>query len=286
MIKAVAKKILPNFVIHKLKQFREKLASPEEKRALSIGLNKKEFKRFLEDPDAAANTKELFLFGARKKTKFLKESKAFIIESVFEDAYQLEKIPLSRDKHCKILDIGANVGAFAIAARTHFHHATIHCYEPNASLEEYLQVQAFDVQARYFLEAVGSEEGFFASDERQNEALQSKSVRGMDFTKPGEIKTITLSTAIERMGGYVDILKLDCEGSEWVILKDKKALEKVNYLTLEFHRMSPDGAFDPMDRSTDMHQFAREFVENAGFEILVSRYHSIDSGIFLAKRKS
>lgn len=285
-MKKLLVKVLPKPVVGKLKELRDRFVSAEEKRARAIGLNKKQFKEFMADPDAALNTKQLLLFGAPKKTKFLKESKAFLIESIFEDAYQLEKIPLPRDKHYKIIDIGANVGAFAIAARCHFPHATIHCYEPNIELEEYLRLQAFDVQAKYYLEAVGAEEGYFSTDERANEVLESQSVKAMDFTKPGTIKTITLKTAIERIGGYVDILKLDCEGSEWAILKDREALKKVNYLTMEFHRMSSDGAFDPLDRSTDMHKVAREFVENAGFEILVTRVHSIDGGIFLAKRRS
>lgn len=284
-MKALIKKLLPKPLFEKLRELRDRFVPIEERRARAIGFNRERFRRFMADPDAAAKTTRLYLFGADKKTKFLKESKAFLIESIFEDAYQLEKIPLDRNHHCKILDIGANVGAFAIAARSHFPHATIHCYEPNRGLEEYLKLQAFGVQAKYYLEAVGCEEGSFGSDERQNEVLQSDSVTVMDFTKPGNIKTIPLSAAIERIGGYVDILKLDCEGSEWVILKDREALKKVRYLTMEFHRMSPDGAFDPFDRSTDMHQIARDVVEKCGFEILVTRYHSIDGGIFLAKRR-
>lgn len=274
-------KILPQSVINKL---RDALSTPEQRRARSIGIGRKKFKEFMSDPDAALNTKELHLFGAKKKTSFLRESKAFIIESVFDDAYQLEKIPLPRDKHCRILDIGANIGAFTMAARAQFPNATIHAYEPNPNLEQHLRLQAYAAGAKYYMEAVGKQEGFFSTDEMQNEILQSESVKIMDFTKSGNIKAVSLKTAIERMGGYVDLLKLDCEGSEWVILQDKESLQHVNYITAEFHRFSPDGGFDMYDRSIDIHAKARKFIEDSGFTVLFERYHTVDGGIFVAKK--
>ncbi|MBI5346639.1 MAG: FkbM family methyltransferase [Chlamydiae bacterium] len=288
MIKTLLKKVLPKPLIAKLKSLRHAARnaniSPEERRSFLIGLDRKQFRDFMLDPDAALKTKQLHLFGAMKKTSFLKESKAFIVESVFEDAYQLEKIPISKDKNCKILDVGANVGIFAMAARGHFPNSTIHCYEPHPSLEQHLKWQAYAVSAKYYTEAVGVEDGYFSSDEMQNEILQSQSVKIMDFTKPGNIKVAALKTAIERIGGYVDILKLDCEGSEWVILKDRESLKKVEFLTTEFHRFSPDGSFDIYDRSIDLHEKARKFVLEAGFKILFERYHTVDAGIILAQR--
>jgi FkbM family methyltransferase len=281
-MRSLLKQLLPSALVRALRR----CASPEERRARSIGLNRTAFKRFLADPDAALKTKQLPLFGAMKKTSFLKESKAFLIESVFEDAYQLERIPLSVNEPCRILDVGANVGAFAIAARGRFPRATLHCYEPHSTLEPHLKLQAYAVGAKYYMEAIGREEGYCASDEMQNEILQSESVKIMDFTKPGNIKVTSLKTAIERLGGSVDILKLDCEGSEWTILQDRESLNKVKFLTVEFHRLSSDGSFDIYDRSIDVHEKARQLVTGVGFQILFERYHSIDAGIILARRKT
>jgi FkbM family methyltransferase len=285
-MKEILKQVLSKSTLDKLKNLKDQMKTPEERRALRwMGMDKKSYKSFLKDPEGALKLKQLQLFGAMKKTSFLKESKAFIMESVFEDAYQLEKIPLPKDSKCKIIDIGANVGAFAIAARGCFHNATIHCYEPHPSLEPYLRLQAYATGAKYFMEAVGLQEGYFSSDEIQNEILQSESVKVMDFTKPGKIKVTPLSECLERIGGYVDILKLDCEGSEWVILKDKESLKKIRFLTVEFHRLCPDKSFDIYDRTIDMHQKAKQFVVDAGFDILFERYHTIDAGIIVAERK-
>jgi hypothetical protein len=36
----------------------------------------------------------------------------------------------------------------------------------------------------------------------------------------GEIRMISIRSAIELLGGAVDLLKLDCEGGEWNILEN------------------------------------------------------------------
>ena len=53
---------------------------------------------------------------------------ATFIELLLDDCYGLYKLPRSIET---ILDIGANVGLFGLAARNVFPDATIHAYEPN-----------------------------------------------------------------------------------------------------------------------------------------------------------
>ena len=36
-------------------------------------------------------------------------------------------------------------------------------------------------------------------------------------------------------GGGIDILKLDCEGAEWEIFKDKRAFESIQTIIMEYH---------------------------------------------------
>ena len=64
------------------------------RRARNIGLKGKALRHFLDSPDGASKLEKLNINGGAKKVSFLKESKCFIIESIFEDAYQLEKIDL------------------------------------------------------------------------------------------------------------------------------------------------------------------------------------------------
>ena len=58
-----------------------------------------------------------------------------------------------------VLDIGANIGFFAIAARGYFPEALIHAYEPNPRIIPYLDQQSRIANFKYFPEAVGSVDG-------------------------------------------------------------------------------------------------------------------------------
>ncbi len=75
---------------------------------------------------------------------------------LFDDCYRLSEVhgPVRN-----VLDIGANVGIFAITARHFFPRATIHCYEPNRALEEYLSFHCGEVGAAWFVEGVGYRAG-------------------------------------------------------------------------------------------------------------------------------
>jgi tRNA1(Val) A37 N6-methylase TrmN6 len=69
---------------------------------------------------------------------------------LIEDCYRLGEI---KRPVRTVLDIGANIGLFAIAARHRFPRSTIHCYEPNLALEEHLAAHCSAIDARYYMEA-------------------------------------------------------------------------------------------------------------------------------------
>src|SRR5216683_2059284 len=54
-----------------------------------------------------------------------------------DDCYGLQSIKLNNSVP-KILDVGANIGLFSLAARLAFPQAVIHAYEPNFQLKLYL----------------------------------------------------------------------------------------------------------------------------------------------------
>ena len=53
---------------------------------------------------------------------------------------------------------------------------------------------------------------------------------------------IAFDTAVERIGGDVGLLKLDCEGAEWGILENSKAIDSVAVLTMEYHLWARAGS--------------------------------------------
>jgi hypothetical protein len=54
-------------------------------------------------------------------------------------------------------------------------------------------------------------------------------------TALGRIRLTGIGTAIERIGGKLDLLKMDCEGGEWDILLNNAAFRTVREIRMEYH---------------------------------------------------
>lgn len=129
-----------------------------------------------------------------------------------------------------ILDIGANVGFFSIAARARYPHATIHAYEPNPRVLPFLRSNASGVGIEIYPEAVGAQNGF-ANILDAGESNQART----SIAEAGEIPQVSFDKAIERLGGSVDLLKMDCEGAEWDLFPLINAWKNVRNIRMEYH---------------------------------------------------
>ena len=155
---------------------------------------------------------------------------AIAFKDIFlSDVYGLESLP---QPPRTILDIGAHAGLLSLAARLHFPDAIIHAYEPNPALWPNLDRQSEIGQFTVFHEAVGLSDGKavleFPGDTVFTRCMPSPA---------GEVKVTAISDAICRIAkdGFVDLLKLDCEGGEWNILEDTEAMRRIANLTMEYH---------------------------------------------------
>lgn len=188
--------------------------------------------------------------------------------SIFlDDCYGLRRTPLQEPV---ILDIGANVGLFAIAARAAFPRATIHAYEPNIELEPYLTRQAATGGFTYFLEAVGAEKGYveleFRGDSNQT---RSRTVSN------GVVRQESFAKVIERAGGKVDFAKIDCEGAEWQLFENAEPWTRIDNLAMEYHLWA-------MAEST--HDDVIGIIQRLGFEIIENEVAADDYGLLRARR--
>ncbi|MGC1188529.1 MAG: FkbM family methyltransferase [Candidatus Acidiferrales bacterium] len=144
-----------------------------------------------------------------------------------------------------ILDIGANVGFFSVAARSYFPNATIHAYEPNQRIIPALANQASVANFQYFPEAVGSESGSVEILE-SGDSNQAQTKR----SEQGSAKQASLKQAIARMGGFVDLAKIDCEGAEWDLFQASDCWKNISHLRMEYH-LGTTHSFDEVAGNID-----------------------------------
>ncbi|MCC3405682.1 MAG: FkbM family methyltransferase [Microcoleus sp. PH2017_10_PVI_O_A] len=170
------------------------------------------------------------------------------IEVLLDDCYGVEQLPPSLRT---IIDIGANVGLFPIAARNRFPQAVIHAYEANPNLENYLKHQSEIANFTYFMEALGDRDGKVVLDIREVSGKTRSRV-----SENGDVPMVSLKRAIDRIGGSVDLAKVDCEGAEWLLFEDRDTWQLVQNLSLEYHLWSGH-----------THAETRQVIENLGFEV-------------------
>lgn len=152
------------------------------------------------------------------------------VDLLLDDCYQCEKWCGENQNINNIIDIGANVGIFGLVARQKFPLAKIHAYEPNILLKPYLETQAKAIKMTVFMEGVGKESG------RMRLTLHDDSVQTRsESDQNGEIRMTSFADAIGRIGGKVDLLKIDCEGAEWELFEDSSSWQKIQRVAMEYH---------------------------------------------------
>jgi FkbM family methyltransferase len=199
------------------------------KQAMRLGLDLPLTKLGTTSEYVALLPERLTLNGRRVRVSLPDEQciRGTFLEVVLEDVYGLKRAELPVRA---VLDVGANVGIFCLAARDAFPDARIHAYEPNADLERYLKVQAEATGATCFMEAVALADGFVDLC-LADVSVATKTV----MSDTGRIRAVSLRTAMERIGGTADFVKLDCEGAEWDLLSDPGPWRRVRNLSLEYH---------------------------------------------------
>lgn len=193
--------------------------------------------------------------------------KVAVIDLLLDDCYRCKELVKSAQPVNTVLDIGANVGLFGIAARNAFPAAQIHAYEPNPNLEQYLSVQAKSADFSYFMEAVGLECGRVSLD-FHTDSVQTRSTIDID----GKIPQIAFREAIGRLGGSVDLVKMDCEGAEWDIFKDKDSWKLVRNLSIEYHLWPDHSHNEVLDVVRSLGFRVREYTPIDNFGLLITSH--------------
>ena len=151
------------------------------------------------------------------------------INLALDDEYGLRHLPR---KPRRVVDVGANIGLFSLLTKLFFPEAIVHAYEPNPRAAVFAVKNLQTAGVTLFNEALGSEFGSALIQDNSDSLLATTKFDGQINSG---IPVIPLSEAVRRIGGEIDLLKLDCEGAEWSIFKDVAAFQHFRLVRMEYH---------------------------------------------------
>jgi FkbM family methyltransferase len=178
----------------------------------------------------------------------------YVFKEIFmEDFYEMDKLLQHVPENAVIVDVGANVGFFSFLMAGKRKNARIYSYEPmENNLELFNSNLDRNTGSRSIIKAerkavTGKKTEFvklFFDDVHANTVISSiYEDFSKDNTKTTEIEAISLEEIISKNElGVIDVLKLDCEGSEYPILYDSPASvwPLIKCLCIEVHEMNKE----------------------------------------------
>lgn len=191
------------------------------------------------------------IFGSQS-AEFVAPEEALLVADfanvILNDDYGLRGM---RSHPETIVDVGSNVGFFSKFARHCFPQAVIHAYEPSPTTAAYAQANIRHPLTTLFVEGVAAQAGRAEMAELGSSNL-ARTVAG----EAGAIALTSFATALERIGGRIDLLKVDCEGAEWDFMRDEALFADVGSIRMEYHLVNGRTL-------ADVHRMAA----NIGFEV-------------------
>lgn len=151
------------------------------------------------------------------------------INVILDDEYGLRKL---NSRPNNIIDIGGNIGLFSIYAHYLYPNVLIHTYEPNDRIIKYAHENLSHLGVQLFEEAISNEDGVVTFLDKEESRLGSISKEKHSETS---VKLTSLKTAVERIGGTIDLVKIDCEGGEWDIFSDPTPFKFIKKIRMEYH---------------------------------------------------
>lgn len=144
------------------------------------------------------------------------------------------------DENSIIIDIGANIGAYSINCAKEIKKCKIYAFEPEENnykiLLENIKLNNFDSKIISEKTAIYDKNGkdkLYISTYSPFHSMESKSYKKFQIVKKESLDDIFEKYDINRC----DLLKIDCEGSEYKIIKcaKKNSLNKIQEIRMEYH---------------------------------------------------
>ena len=208
-------------------------------------------------------------------------------EVVIHNAYQL---PSRFGPADIILDIGAHVGSFAHAVLKRG-AGTVHCCEASPDNFRLLQhnLQPFRDRVRLSPCAIWRSDQPLTQVSFHNPGDPRNTGAGRvtldPSSEPVPVRAFDeLVTQATRGGGRIQMLKLDCEGSEWPILLTSRMLHLVDSICGEYHLGTDSEPFAVAGYPAFTPHLLDRYLSEHGFEVRLQESKNPCLGLFFAER--
>lgn len=169
-----------------------------------------------------------------------KGSRVPVYEVFAEDCYRIGDLRQSPWLPRRVLDIGAHIGSFALQVASIAPAASIVCVEPSATAADYLErnICANGLSDRIEVErvAITGTAGPVQFAVETDGSVLNRPLESEAISKSIYVEGITFDEIIGTRGPF-DLVKIDCEGSEYEIVgaSDPKSWRSVERTVLEYH---------------------------------------------------
>ena len=210
-----------------------------------------------------------YVFKLRDGTSFLTPHDGVNFQLLWREIW-IEEVYVKGGIHiapeATIVDIGANIGLFSVWAATRCPGARVIAVEPSPTMAEFVRQNAARnrMSITVLQVACGGEEGKRVlytpyGDEARN--TLNASDPSIPVRALADVEVVTLKELLRRSRvEKCDLLKVDCEGSEYDIMFKAPAdvLDRVQQIALEYH---------PGFNESDTPGRLEEFLKDRGFHV-------------------
>ena len=217
-------------------QLRQSFENP-----LLIALLRLGFLKLKYFPYAISTRRNSYLMLARPTTSSMAD--LFVLREVLVDETYRDVLPLLPQKGLRVEDIGANLGSFTVWLSHAAKVDEAFCFEPEPNSFRLLRFNLANNGcgfARAIDKAIGGR------SRTAQITLKEDSPGGTNIYRPAPnpgcsqgnaIQVVAFSEWLRQTPGEFDLLKMDCEGSEWEIVRETSQSEfaKIGAVIAEVH---------------------------------------------------
>jgi len=195
-----------------------------------------------------------------------------ILREVLVDETYRPLLKLLPPRPIRLVEIGSHIGVFTIWLHRQHGISEAFCFEPDVSSFTLCQFNLGREEPGKFLlhqQAIGgtTRQSEIWIDPTAHARSSLHRDRHTTLAHHAKIQVVALREWLEKTQGDFDLLKMDCEGSEWEILEHcPTGLQRFSIIIAEVHR-HPDGRRDIRDFAAALSQYGFTTVDCDGLYV-------------------